>query len=1322
MSASAADAAGRFGAQLLALFAAAGSPTLAHTVKGAARLAPGRADVTVQRLSDWRRGRHLPASFETLEPVLAWLILQAQSKGADAAPLTEWERWWSASRAPRSADRNTSPGTVGSSDAGSDAEDIPAAVSPYRGLDAMTAADHEVFFGRDRVLSRLAELVEAADAERGTTPALVIVTGVSGAGKSSLLRAGIARIAAGGERSGRTRVERNWQVDTRLAVNLVADTEPGARGPEREPGPAGVDVGVGADVGVGVDVDAPDLTVHVVDQIEQVMVGESLHAEPVQRLMEALAALAAVPGNVVVVGARADMYEMCSVLEPLATAWQQRSIVVPPMTDKELEDVIGAPARSTGIRVDKGLAPTILSDLRSLSGRRGPIEDRAGQLPLVAHVLSVMWERRGGGMLTVAGYHAAGGVGSAISETAEATWSGLDPGQRTVAERLLLSLIHISDGVTARRPRTLAELSALGDDPAATVAVIEILAESRLLTVSDQQVQIIHDVVLTAWPRLDDLLEKVRDLAPVYERVTSDAAEWDRQSRDTSLLYNPARTAWAEQVADDPMLAATARDFLHTSRRNAEMQRRRRRWGISAVVLLAVISVVAAIVAIGSNIALGRESDSARFSALLSSAGRLAQTDPGLAAQLAVGAWRIHPDDPIARMRVLQTQQLPLPAPARQAHAGAIYDMSIDQQTDLLATASYDKTVRLWSTAEPNDIVAASPPMGGYSSFVTSVALAPGGKQLASADGDGHIAVWDVADVAHPSRTATLTSPFGSGTAYILRYDRTGRTMVSTHDNGVVTLWDTSDPTGYRPVSAVRGFGGPVRTVATSPTAPLAVVGSDDGTIGVIDIADPATPVMIARIADGIDSGWHSVAISPDGRLLASGRDDGMVAVFSLADPRSPRQLGRVRGHGAAIWTVGFSGDGRAMVSAGIDGVARRWDVSTDGDAASPNMLTELGVPMRTVGGSFFTALELQPYTVLTAGGAGSVQAWDIPRAPTPAHSLPITRTSVSPDDRTLATSGADQRILLWDLTSGTPTELSQIRRPLRPSGGYVTAFDRSGEVLATAFTGGGEVDLYDISDRARPTPIATLHLGTRHAFPLAFSPDRDILVTGAGDNTVQLWDVTEPNAPRSLGSPIAAAEGFVEDVAFSPDGRSIAVADARHRITRWDVSDPAAPKQVQVITSHDSAVNAVEFSPDGRYLYGGADDQQISVSEVGVGQSTPVLVPAGLRVTSLSIAQNGTTLVVGGTQTIQLWDISDPARPAPIAPDESITSESVYVREPTIDSHGIIYAGGASDLQWWTIDVDAVAARVCNSGGRIDEATWNQFAEGVRFPEICLD
>ncbi|MBE7195156.1 MAG: hypothetical protein INR66_22105, partial [Gordonia polyisoprenivorans] len=122
----------------------------------------------------------------------------------------------------------------------------------------------------------------------------------------------------------------------------------------------------------------------------------------------------------------------------------------------------------------------------------------------------------------------------------------------------------------------------------------------------------------------------------------------------------------------------------------------------------------------------------------------------------------------------------------------------------------------------------------------------------------------------------------------------------------------------------------------------------------------------------------------------------------------------------------------------------------------------------------------------------------------------------------------------------------------------------------------------------------------------------------------------------------------------------------------------------------------------------------------VGSETSARVRVPAGVRVTSLSVSADGTTLVVGADLSVQLWDISKPDAPKPIARDESITAESAYVREPMIAPNDVIYAGGRSDLQWWTIDAGAVASRVCAADNHIDRGTWDEFAEGVGYPDIC--
>src|SRR5262249_46231755 len=132
------------------------------------------------------------------------------------------------------------------------------------------------------------------------------------------------------------------------------------------------------------------------------------------------------------------------------------------------------------------------------------VADEPGALPLLSHVLRETWERREGPTLTVAGYQSTGGIRGAISHTAEALYDGMDEVQRGQLRSLLLRLVmptEIGDPVRARVPR--AQLAV--DEKHRRL--VEQLADARLVSVGGDTVQIAHEALIRAWPRLRGWLD-----------------------------------------------------------------------------------------------------------------------------------------------------------------------------------------------------------------------------------------------------------------------------------------------------------------------------------------------------------------------------------------------------------------------------------------------------------------------------------------------------------------------------------------------------------------------------------------------------------------------------------------------------------------------------------------------------------------------------------------------------------------------------------------------------------------------------------------------
>ena len=98
----------------------------------------------------------------------------------------------------------------------------------------------------------------------------------------------------------------------------------------------------------------------------------------------------------------------------------------------------------------------------------------------------------------------------------------------------------------------------------------------------------------------------------------------------------------------------------------------------------------------------------------------------------------------------------------------------------------------------------------------------------------------------------------------------------------------------------------------------------------------------------------------------------------------------------------------------------------------------------------------------------------------------------------------------------------------------------------------------------------------------VAFSPDGDVLAAGCADDTVRLWNVTDPGRPAPLGKPLTGPANLVTSVAFSPDGRLLAAGSYDHKVWLWNVTQSARPKLDTTLAGASDWVNAVSFSPDG--------------------------------------------------------------------------------------------------------------------------------------------
>ncbi len=218
-----------------------------------------------------------------------------------------------------------------------------------------------------------------------------------------------------------------------------------------------------------------------------------------------------------------------------------------------------------GWEFEPGLVDLLLHDIGAHDG--GAPEP--GALPLLSHALLATWERRRGRTLTLDGYHAAGGVRSAIAETAESVFADqLDRGQQELAREVFLRLTELGEGTEdTRRRAALTELVRQAEEAAQLRGVLNTLADARLITLNEDSAEVAHEALIREWQRLHEWLTEDREGLRVHRHLTDAAREWAVLGGDAGALYRGARLAQAQEwaAANEGRLNDAERTFLAAS-------------------------------------------------------------------------------------------------------------------------------------------------------------------------------------------------------------------------------------------------------------------------------------------------------------------------------------------------------------------------------------------------------------------------------------------------------------------------------------------------------------------------------------------------------------------------------------------------------------------------------------------------------------------------------------------------------------------------------------------------------------------------------------
>ncbi|WP_344883078.1 PQQ-binding-like beta-propeller repeat protein [Allokutzneria multivorans] len=1152
------SAVARFAAALRELRESAGSPGYRQLAK--------RAHYSVTTLSDAAGGRKLPS--------LAVALAYAEACGGDRA---EWERRW------READREL----LGDADRlAEDGQD-----SPYRGLAAFREQDAELFFGREELV---ADLVDRLARDR-----FLVVAGASGAGKSSLLRAGVAhRVAVDGLAG-----QPDWR-----AVVFAPGATPLARWVERLANALG-DVPGDVDARAALTEDPTALPrlaelagvslLVVVDQFEEVF-GAEVAKEEREVFLAAVLAARGTKRLRMVLSVRADFLGHCARHPGLVDAMRDRHVLVGAMTVAELRSAITEPAAGTGCTVEAALLATLVAEAAN----------ERGGLPLVSHALLETWRRRRGRVLTLSGYEAAGGIHDAVVRTAEAVYARLSEEEAVAARALFLRLVDASEGMLRRRA-TSAELDR---ENAVNAGVLDAFADARLLTADEDAVEIAHEALISSWPRLTDWIAEDREGHRVHQRLAVAAADWDELGRDASALYRGTRLAVAREWAegDKVVLAAREKDFLDAAdaAEQAEQGLRARttrqlRQLVAGLAAALVVAVVAGLIVLKQRqdaidmqqLALSRQ--------LAAQAREDASRDPHTAMRRALDAF--------AASRTEEARSAVLSLAAHQANHGLITReptskalVAVSPDGSLVATNT-SVGVRLWDTRTLAERAELRMKDVGYG--LSALAFSPDGTRVSAVNHLGGAVTWELASGATVSETADLGVGMGPdlispGGDFMVIRNRGGGFSVWRPGGGQALYQLLPGTDWYDSVDVAFAADG--RTLFTADESGLAARW------------DAATGTKLAEFQHG-QGALGAIAIAEDGRTVALGTRAGRLLLWDTGSGRTTVSDEPLPG---PISKIAFMPGGAALVAA--SGVATALLRTED-----LHVLTHLRVPPDQLAGQiavgkpgtiamaggdsivlFHTewlpmlgqdelgeeSLAFRPDGAVTSAGPRQVFTWD-PARPTEPRRVPLAASPVSDRMRQLAedylpgparpllsmnlrlvVARSDNEITLYDSENGKVLGSLPVTASVQRFGDMRVSAD--GSRLAVGHD--GSVTVWDLRERRA---VATIPDVTAE---FALNADGTRLARRGSDGIV-VWNVDGTPKPTRLPSPGSPYSG---QIVFSPDGAVLARPEF-NVVTLWDAETGAQKGRIE---TGASVITAVEFSPDGQLLALGHGKGEITV------------------------------------------------------------------------------------------------------------------------------
>lgn len=632
-----------------------------------------------------------------------------------------------------------------------------------------------------------------------------------------------------------------------------------------------------------------------------------------------------------------------------------------------------------------------------------------------------------------------------------------------------------------------------------------------------------------------------------------------------------------------------------------------------------------------------------------------------------------------------------------EGHAAEISDLAYAKRHELLASSSFDGTIRLWSADTGREIAV----LRGHVGKVWSVDFSTDGKTLASSGIDGKVIFWDITqreiatvfkedaaptnDDFHwlPAHGHLEFSPDGKSIAIddggnsisiwdaktgdlvhrisednqhlgTFAFGPDGRMLVVANKGpnpGTLTLWNLES--GKKMWSVVAGLR-PVKSLAFSPDGKTVATGNANHSAYLFDVE---TGEKLNRLGQ-LPSGPMDTAFSPEGKLVASA-----FAGIWLFDTQTQRELAVLKGHFSDQVSLVFL-DSRTLASAGYDRDIRIWDI----EAALGKTLVQTFNPPDDI---------ISHDNIEVTGGAWKVTA-DDPRTvrlfelhnPELSTGRILYRAKMKSENVTgraylemwvrvpgkgeffskgfhhaiSGDNGWAEYEVPFELAKGQQPDLIKLNVTVEGTG---TVWIKDVRVRGTAPTEATtEIGTAERSVRSREPLLATLKGHEAEISDIAYARESKLLASSSFDGTIKLWD----GETRSLVDTLRGHEGKVRSVSISPDESTLASSGEDGTIRLWHLAERG---EGRVFQQGLPSWSDVRFSPDGHTLASdGKDNSSVAIWDIETGKKIHNLALGDREPETFAFSPDGSFLAVSshrwvdegnssktGEGYLSLWD-----------------------------------------------------------------------------------